>query len=209
MGVFSWNGCRQCPALRGWLGVVCAGLILSGGYTGRANDLSETSDLDSSFAKETQNGGGFLESDRVDFLNWPGRIIEDSNDIFLREENFYALFLAGGISVAMHQSNADKNIAEHFERHQVFQGFTDESLNIIGYPGTHFAATGLWYALSAENGDELNRERAWTMMTALSVTWLATEGLKAVRHNDTPNGKSWAWPSVHTASSFPVSSVPD
>ena len=45
------------------------------------------------------------------------------------------------------------------------------------------------------------------MITALSVTGLATTGLKAVRHNDTPNGKAWAWPSGHTSGSFTVASV--
>ncbi len=109
----------------------------------------------------------------------------------------------------MHQSNADKNIAGHFERHGVLHGFADESLNIIGSPGTHFAITGLWYGLSAENQDEFNKERAWTMMTALAVTGLTTVGLKGIRDNDTPNGKRWAWPSGHTASSFTVASVLD
>jgi len=152
---------------------------------------------------------GFLESAKADLANLPSRVIEDSKDTFLRADNLTALLLAGGASIAMHNNHADKNLAEHFEKHQVFNGFIDEGLNVIGCPGTHFAATGLWYALSAENQDEFNTERAWTMMTALSVTGLTTMGLKAIRNNDTPNGKSWAWPSGHTASSFTVASVLD
>jgi hypothetical protein len=148
-----------------------------------------------------------LESAKTDVLKWPRRIIEDSKDTFLKKDNLSALLLAGGASIAMHNSDADKDIAESFERHSVFHGFVDESLNVIGHPGTHFAATGLWYGLSAESEDEYNRERAWTMMTSLSVTWVATMGLKAIRDNDTPNGKRWAWPSGHTSSSFTVASV--
>lgn len=151
----------------------------------------------------------FFESAKDDFPNWPVRILEDSKDTFLRTDNITALLLAGGAGIALHQSNADKNLAENFERHRVFHGFIDESLNVLGCPGTHFAATGLWYALSAEGGDEFNTERAWTMMTALSVTGLTTIGLKGIVNNDSPNGKDWAWPSGHTASSFTVASVLD
>ena len=177
------------------LRAVCIVSILAASCTNQANDLSGT--------------GSFFESARADFANWPSRIIEDSKDTLLRTDNITALLLSGGASIAMHHSNADKNIASNFERHGVFDGFIDESLNIIGCPGTHFAITGLWYALGAENQDVFNKERAWTMMTALSVTGLVTVGLKAIRDNETPNGKNWAWPSGHTASSFTVASVLD
>jgi len=151
----------------------------------------------------------FLESAKSDFLNLPGRIIEDSKEVFLRPDNMTALLLAGGASIAMHSTDADDNLSGNFDRHRVFQGFTDEGLNVIGSPGAHFAATGLWYALSAEGQDEFNRERAWTMMTALAIDGLVTAGLKAVVDNETPNGKRWAWPSGHTSSSFTVASVLD
>ncbi len=187
MIAYRWNRC--------WLGVICIGLILASGCANQTEQLS--------------NNGNFFESARSDFSNWPVRIIEDSKDTFLRRDNVTALLLAGGASIAMHNSDADDKLAGNFERHRVFQGFTDESLDVIGNPGTHFAVTGLWYALSAQSRDELNKERAWTMMTALSVTGLTTAGLKAIRDNKTPNGRSWAWPSGHTASSFTVASVLD
>jgi membrane-associated phospholipid phosphatase len=159
--------------------------------------------------KQSSEINRFFESAGEDFADWPSRIYEDSKDTLFRKDNFTALLLAGGASVAMHHSNADKNLAGNFERHRGFQHFIEESLNVIGCPATHFAATGLWYAISAEGRDEFNEERAWTMMTALSVTGLVTVGLKAIRDNETPNGQSWAWPSGHTASSFTVASVLD
>ena len=174
------------------MGVIFASLILIG--------CSEQTDSQRNY---------FFESARTDFTNWPRRIIEDSNDVFLRNDNFTALLLAGGASIAMHNSDADKDLESNWDRHRAFQGFTDESMNVIGNPGTHFAATGLWYALSANNQNEFNKERAWTMMTALATTGLTTAGLKAIRDNDTPNGKRWAWPSGHTSSSFTVASVLD
>ena len=166
------------------MGVIFASLILIG--------CSEQTDNQRNY---------FFESARTDFTNWPRRIIEDSNDVFLRNDNFTALLLAGGASIAMHNSDADKNLEGNYKRHRAFQGFTDESMNVIGNPGTHFAATGLWYALSANNQNEFNKERAWTMMTALATTGLTTAGLKAIRDNDTPNGKICAWPIGHNSSS--------
>jgi len=209
MNKFRWNGL--------WLGAVCAVSFFAAGCGGPVR--SETLEAPALNSEEVANETGqtesqskkslFLESAKTDFLNWPRRLIADSKDTVLEEHNLNALLMAGGISIAMHHSNADKNIAQYYERHPVFRGFMDESFNFIGHPGTHFAGTGLWYMLSAESGDEYNRERAWTMMTALSVTGLVTVGLKGIRDNETPNDKSWAWPSGHTSSSFTVAAVLD
>lgn len=177
-----------------WLTIACSGLILTAGYADQRQNPPEKA--------------GWLESVNADWAGWPDRILQDSGDVFFRPDNLCALLLAGGASIAMHQ-HADKEIAEHFEEHSTFHGFADESLNVIGSPATHLAATGLWYVLSAENQDQFNKERAWTMMTALAVTDLTTVGLKLARNNETPNGGNWAWPSGHTASSFAVASVLD
>jgi membrane-associated phospholipid phosphatase len=178
-----------------WRGVICAGLILASGCESQTENSSTKSI--------------WFESAKTDLANLPDRFIEGSRDTFFRADNLTALLLAGGASIAMHNTDADDNLNENFQRHRVFKGFTDESLNIIGSPAAHFPATALWYALSAQNRDEFNRERAWTMMTALAINGLTTVGLKAIRDNDTPNGSRWAWPSGHTSSSFTVASVLD
>ncbi|MHC4455681.1 MAG: phosphatase PAP2 family protein [Planctomycetota bacterium] len=176
-------------------GVVCSILIFAAGCAIQTEQLS--------------NNSNFFESARSDFADWPDRIIEDSKDTFLKRDNIIALLLAGGASIAMHNSDADDNIQNHVRKHRAFNHGADETFDLMGNPGMHFAATGIWYALSAENDDVFNRERAWTMMTALAVNGMATVGLKAIRDNDTPNGKSWAWPSGHTSSSFTVAAVLD
>ena len=150
----------------------------------------------------------FIEKAKVDFSNWPNIVFEDTKDTFSATNNLTALLLAGAVSVVMNQ-DADNEIAEHFEEHRHLDNFKDESVNVLGHPGTHFAAAGLWYALSAENQDELNNQRASIMLRALSVNWAVTMSLKAIRNNETPNGKNWAWPSGHTSSSFTVASVLD
>jgi membrane-associated phospholipid phosphatase len=149
----------------------------------------------------------WLESAQQDLANRPAKLLKDSEYTFLNTHNIAALLLAGHASVIMHNTDADDNIADHFRRHPTLHGFEDESLNVIGSPFTHLAASGIWYILSAENQDDFNKERAWTMMTALSISSMATFGLKAIRQNDTPNGQEWAWPSAHTSSSFTAASV--
>jgi len=183
---YSWYGC----------GLIVFAVLISAGSC--ANQ-----------AEVTVQNGNWLKSFGADFRSWPDRLIKDSGDTFLRADNLTALLLAGGASIAMHNSDADKNIWGNLERHQGIDGFASETFNTIGNPGFHFAAAGLWYAVSADKNDEFNRSRAWTMMTALAVNGLVTVGLKAVRDNDTPNGKSWAWPSGHTSSSFTAASVLD
>jgi membrane-associated phospholipid phosphatase len=185
-----WYGLQGCG-----LRLFCTALILTAGCANQTEVPAEK--------------GNWLKSFGADFCSWPQRVLEDSGDTFLRTDNLTALLLAGGASIAMHNSDADKNIWGNLRRHRGIDGFASETFNTIGCPGFHFAAAGLWYALSADKNDDFNQQRAWTMMTALAVNGLVTVGLKAVRDNDTPNGKSWAWPSGHTSSSFTAASVLD
>lgn len=177
-----------------WFGLFCASLIF---ITGCANNA------------QTPTENNFLiESATRDFIRLPGEALEGVKKTFLSENNMLPLLLAGGASIAMNQG-ADDDIAGYFERHEVFHSFTDRSLNAIGNPGFHFAGAGLWYILSNGNHDDFNQERAFTMITALSVNGLTTLGLKAIRDNRTPVDDKWAWPSGHTSSSFTVAAVLD
>ena len=208
--------------------VVCVCLILAAGCASQAEQLSKTGKFLGSAGAEvaslpgkviegskegleelSETSGYVLESATANVNDWPGRIIKDTKECFLRPDNLTALLLAGGASVAMHSSGADKKLNENFDDHHVFRGFRDESLNIIGSPWTHLVASSLWYATSSKNQDEFSKQRAGAMLRALGVTNVITMGLKAIRDNDSPNGKNWAWPSGHTASSFTVASVLD
>jgi len=151
----------------------------------------------------------WMQSARTDLGELPDRVLSESAHTFLRKDNMTLLLLAGAASVAMHNTDADDSIQDNVGHSRTFHGFWDETFNIAGSPASHFPATGLWYAVAAQKRDEINKQRAWTMMTALSVNGLVTIGLKAIRDNDCPNGESWAWPSGHTSSSFTVASVLD
>jgi len=182
--------------------------LLESGEIKVASSLGTTNeDSKNSLEQRSEKSKSFLEFTKDYIKGWPNRIREDSKDSFLKRDNITALLLAGGASIALHSSGADGQLARNFNHHRVFHDFTDEGLNIIGSPWTHFGASALWYAVSAKNKDEFNKERAWTMMRALSLTSATTFALKAIRHNDAPNGKRWAWPSGHTSSSFAAASV--
>ncbi len=200
-----------------WLRLICACLFFAAGCAkniqtanqqNTSNNQSETPKQPANNTDNNSEKGLFLKSAKADFSNLRTSFLENSKDTFLATDNMIALSLAGGASVVMNQG-ADKDIAEHYERHRSFRNFRDESLYVIGHPGAHFAIAGIWYALSAENQDDFNNRRAWTMMNTLLLTWSATGTLKFARHNETPNGKSFAWPSGHTSSSFTVASVLD
>ena len=150
-----------------------------------------------------------LQSLVCDIETLPAFIIDETPRVYLQENNLWTLLLAGGGSIAMHSSGADDRIAKNFEDEKALSEFSDRGLDLIGGPGFHFAAAGVWYLLSANNCDELNKQRSWTMIKALSMTGMTTLTLKAIRNNDTPNGKPWAWPSGHTSSSFTVAAVLD
>ncbi len=145
---------------------------------------------------------------KQDYKKFPGRFWNDSKATFTKPDNIAALLFTGGASIAMHQE-ADENIADNFDKHQMLQGSDAETFNIIGHPMVHSAASYIWYFLCVRNKDDINKERAYTMRTALTINWLATTALQYTRGNDTPNGEYLSWPSGHASSSFTVASVLD
>ncbi len=204
-----------------WISFFCAGLVFSAGCGNNMTSASRPNATEAASAqteierqeapdnKSDPNEPLWLEYGKRDLRKWPKRLMADAKASFLRLDNATALLLAGGASIIMHNDGSDKEIARYFDKHSSLEGFEDESLNVLGHPATHGGATALWYFLSAENDDMVNMQRAWTMRTALTLTFLATSGLKLARNNETPNGKDYAWPSGHTSSSFTAASVLD
>ncbi len=150
---------------------------------------------------------GWLDAARADLDVFGGRLKADAKATFFNGDNLAALAWAGVASAAMNNGSADDDVADYFDRHDTFGGFSDEALFVIGSPVTHFAGTAVWYMLSAENQDDLSRQQAVTMLSTLTITAAVTGGLKAIRQNDQPDGQAWAWPSGHTSSSVTVASV--
>lgn len=158
-------------------------------------------------AAEPNVPADWLDTAKADFDVFPNRFLADTRATFFNSDNLAALAWAGLASYAMNDGPIDDDVADYFDRHDTFGGFSDEALFIIGSPVTHFAGTAIWYIVEAENQDEPGRQKAVTMLSALAITGAVTGGLKAIRHNDQPDGQAWAWPSGHTSSSVAVASV--
>ena len=157
---------------------------------------------------QPSNNKDLLSSFWNDAWKLPGIIAEETQEIVKDKDYLIPLLLAGGASIVMNSTAADGRIASNFED-QGLNEEVDKIIDYLGNPGIHFAASGLWYAMSHESANNLSKQRAWTMLKALSVTSATTLGLKLLRHNRTPNGKALAWPSGHTSSSFTVAAVLD
>ena len=138
---------------------------------------------------------------------FPATFLSDANATFTNPTNIVALLLTGGASIAMHNTDADKNLDENFRRHRAFDNTTSDFFDYAGNPLTHLGATGLWYLLSEDN--RAGQDRAWTLLSALAITDSAAFGLKLVANDKRPNGDDFSFPSAHTASSFCVASVLD
>ncbi len=149
----------------------------------------------------------WFDAAKADLDVFPNRLKSDAKATFFNGDNLAALAWAGLASAAMNNGSVDDDVADHFHDHDVFTGFSDEAFNMIGQPVCHFAGAAIWYALSAENQNDVGRQRAVTMLSALTINAAVTGGLKVIRQNDQPDGEVWAWPSGHTSSSFTVASV--
>jgi hypothetical protein len=138
---------------------------------------------------------------------FPATFLSDANAAFTNSTNITALLLAGGASIAMHNTDADKNLDENFRRHRAFDHTPSDFFDYAGNPLTHLGATGVWYLLSENN--RTGQDHAWTMLSALAITDSAALGLKLAVNEKRPNGDNFSFPSAHTASSFCVASVLD
>lgn len=127
-------------------------------------------------------------------------------DAYWRVDN--ALILAGtlGASIAIRESGVDgavrRRTAGEFK-----MGDLDESVQILGHPGTHFAAAGLIWAASGASQDLEAHEFSRALGEALIVNGVTTMALKVGTNTRAPDGDNRAWPSGHTSSAFTTAAV--
>ena len=143
-----------------------------------------------------------------DVKRLPSQVLTEAERTYFDSKNLTLLLMAGGGSIALHDK-ADDKIADHFDRHGKMSKDMDLLIDWTGSPATHIGAAAIWYAMAANDQNEFGKARAWTMIKALSLTGATTLILKGINNNHTPNGKSLAWPSGHTSSSFCVAAVLD
>jgi len=119
-----------------------------------------------------------------------------------------ALLLTGtmGASIAIRESDVDDAVRRR-TRGQHELGDMDETIQILGNPATHFAATGVLWLGSTLMQDMREHEVAKALTQALAVNGMSTLLLKAAANTRTPDGEHFGWPSGHTSSAFTVAAV--
>jgi hypothetical protein len=150
-----------------------------------------------------------VRADQNDVGAFASRTLSDANETFTKPTNLAALLLAGGASITLHNTDADKNVNDNFQHHRAFNDTTDKVFDYGGNPVTHLGLTGIWYLYSRSNDDNLNEQRACTMLSALTITDATAFSLKLIVHTERPNGDNFSFPSAHAASSFCAASVLD
>ena len=121
-------------------------------------------------------------------------------------ENALVLTATMGASVAIRETGVDHTIRGRVHGHRQL-GDMDEALQILGNPGTHFAATGVLWLTSALTEDAKQHEVAKSLVQALAVNGATTLVLKGATNTRSPNGERFAWPSGHTSSAFTAAAV--
>jgi membrane-associated phospholipid phosphatase len=126
--------------------------------------------------------------------------------VFWDVENVLTLTAAMGASVAIRGTDVDDTIRSRVSGHRQL-GDLDETIQILGNPGTHFAAAGVLWLGSALTEDVRTHELSRTLTEALAVNGVTTLLLKASANTRNPRGDSLSWPSGHTSSAFTVAAV--
>jgi len=125
---------------------------------------------------------------------------------FWNVENVALLSATMGASIVIRESGVDGAISRRTKGHREL-GDMDETIQILGNPGTHFAGAGVLWLTSALMKDVKEHELARTLGEALSVNGISTLVLKVSTNTTAPDGENYAWPSGHTSSAFTTAAV--
>ena len=119
-----------------------------------------------------------------------------------------AIYLVGtmGASIAVRESGVDETVRRRVRGHRQL-GDLDETLQILGNPGTHFLGAGALWLTSTLTKDLKQHEVSKKLTQALAVNGVTTLLLKASANTRGPDGDRFAWPSGHTSSAFTVAAV--
>lgn len=137
----------------------------------------------------------------------PENLWKDAKLLATDKENVIILIAGGAGSLVVHQAWDDK-IARHFDTFDTtFPRDFEIGAGEIGGPLWHFALALTAYGYGTLAGNNEVHDVSLSLLEALTVNGLLTEGLKLIVNNHSPNGESQAWPSGHTSSAMTVATV--
>jgi membrane-associated phospholipid phosphatase len=120
--------------------------------------------------------------------------------------NVLLLTATMGGSVTIRETGVDDTIRNRTHGSRAL-GDMDETIQILGHPATHFAATGVLWLVSDLTKDVKEHEVAKALTQGLAVNGVTTLLLKASTNTRTPDGEHFGWPSGHTSSAFTAAAV--
>lgn len=121
-------------------------------------------------------------------------------------ENALLLTATMGASITIRETGVDDTIRNRTHGSRAL-GDADESIQILGNPGTHFAAAGVLWLGSTLAQDVKSHEVAKSLTQALAVNGVTTLALKWAANTRAPDDEPYAWPSGHTSSAFTAAAV--
>jgi membrane-associated phospholipid phosphatase len=121
-------------------------------------------------------------------------------------ENAVVLTATLGASLAIQGTGVDATVRNRTAGSYTL-GSMSEPIQILGHPGTHFAAAGVLWLGSTLLKDAREHEVADALVQALAVNGVSTLVLKAATNTRSPDNEHFGWPSGHTSSAFTVAAV--
>ncbi|MCP4712944.1 MAG: phosphatase PAP2 family protein [Planctomycetes bacterium] len=141
-----------------------------------------------------------------DLLKLPGDMWTDTKEMVAQPENV-AILVIGGAASGYTRWQHDDQIEDHFENHRTFHKDFDITVGTLGNPATHFAFAGAGYLYGLMNEQPQTKDVSSSLIEALALNGLITQGLKFVAWDQTPNEEYFGWPSGHTSSTVTVATV--
>jgi len=138
----------------------------------------------------------------------PETLWDDTASIVNSRFSLAALAAAGLAGGAICASDLDDRVEDHYTKHGSQLGEDLDSIGgFFGNPALHLPGAFVYVIAATAAEDEQVHENATSLMNALCVTNLLTQGLKWTVRTESPNGDELGWPSGHSASSFCVATV--
>ncbi len=149
----------------------------------------------------------FWRSAGRDAKELPASIWYDSKQL-IREPIFWVgMGVAGVAGIAINATGVDETVADQTDGHRHLNKTFDGIGGFFGSPAVHFPLAGAMYAAGYYIEDDKLFETSKTLINALAINGIITQGLKWAVRTESPNGDELGWPSGHTSSTFTFATV--
>ena len=133
---------------------------------------------------------------------------DDAKSTVTNTYSLIGLAAAGVAGAAIASSDLDDRVEDHYTKHGSQLGEDLDSLGgFLGSPALHMPGAFVYVLVATSTEDEQLYENSTTLLNALIVNGVVTQGLKWSFGGESPNGDEMGWPSGHSSSSFCLATV--